>query len=241
MYLSRLTLAEGATGQSELWRSFASPYALHQAVWRLFPHAAGMPREFLYRVDTVGGRPQVWTLSPQPPQASPLWRRETKEVAPQLSPGDRLEIQVRVNPVVTTWKPENRHEPASGLAPVVRGKKKRHDVVMDLKRRLRWQERRPEERESEAQLVQQAISEWLASRAGRAGFRILSLLAEGYRQDRFQRPGQAEGIQIELGICDLQGIVEITEPEAFLATWRLGLGPAKGFGCGLILMRRAPA
>lgn len=240
MFLSRLTLAEGATGQSELWRSFASPYALHQAVWRLFPHAAGKPRDFLYRVDTVAGRPQVWTLSPQPPQTSSLWRCEAKEVEPLLQAGDRLEIEVRVNPVVSTRKPENRHEPAGDPANAGRGKKRRHDVVMDLKSRLRWKERRPEERQSEAELVQQATSEWLAARAGRAGMRILSLRAEGYRQDRFQRPGQAAGVKVELGVCDLQGIVEIVEPEAFLATWRQGLGPAKGFGCGLILMRRVP-
>jgi CRISPR system Cascade subunit CasE len=236
MFLSRLTLAEGATGQSELWRSFASPYALHQAVWRLFPHAAGQPRDFLYRLDTVAGRPQIWTLSPQPPQASPLWRREVKKLDPHLESGDRLEIEVRVNPVVSTWKPENRHEPASSQP--ARGKRKRHDVVMDLKRRLRWKEKPPEERESEIELVQRAASDWLAARAEKAGLKILSLRAEGYRQDRFPRPGQAAGVKVELGICDLQGIVEVEQPEAFLATWRQGLGPAKGFGCGLILMRR---
>lgn len=221
MYLSRLSLAEDAVRQPELWRTFTSTYTVHQAVWRLFPHAAGQPRDFLYRIDTSDGRPQVWTLSPRPPQASPLWRRESKEIAPRLAAGDRLELSARVNPVVTRAK-------------------KRHDVVMDLKQRIGWKDLPEEKRPAEAELVQQAVGEWLAARAAKAGFAIRSLRADGYRQDRFGRPGQS-GKEIGLGVCDLSAQVEVKDPEAFLATWRQGLGPAKGFGCGLILLRRSAA
>jgi CRISPR system Cascade subunit CasE len=191
-------------------------------VWRLFPRPEKEPRDFLYRVEVVKSQPQVWTLSPRAPQVSALWRCESKEVTPQLRRGDRLEFEVRVNPVVMRQK-------------------HRHDVVMDLKKRLRWKEQNREERESEAALVQRALSEWLAARAGQAGFRVERLLAEGYRQDRFARPGGKADKKIELGLCDLQGVVVVEDPELFLATWRKGLGPAKGFGCGLMLIKRAPA
>ena len=220
MYLSRLTLVDRATEQPELWKSFSGPYAVHQAVWRLFPHAAGAPRDFLYRVETVDGRPQVFTLSPKPPQESLIWRRETKELEPKLAAGDRLEIEVRVNPVVCRQK-------------------KRHDVVMDLKRSSKWKYQPEGERAGENELVQQAMSKWLAARASSAGLRVERVLAEGYRQERFSRPGQNAATKIELSLCDLQVVAQVVDPSAFLAVWRTGFGPAKGFGCGLMLLRRA--
>jgi len=222
MILSRLSLLDTAKDQAELWQTFTSSYAVHQAVWRLFPRAEKEPRDFLYRVDVVHGQPQVWTLSERAPKESTLWRCESKPFSPQLRQGDRLEISVRVNPVVMRQK-------------------KRHDVVMDLKKRLGWKGLDPEQRESEASLVQRALGEWLAARAGQAGFRVEQMRADGYRQDRFARPGNKPGVMIELGLCDLQGVVVVEEPELFLATLRRGLGPAKGFGCGLMLIKRAPA
>lgn len=219
MYLSRLTLAEGAIGQPELWRTFSSPYAVHQAIWRLFPRAAGEERDFLYRLDTVGGRPQVFTLAAREPQPSSLWRQETKKVAPDLRSGDRLEVSVRVNPVVMR-------------------ERLRHDVVMDLKKRLGWKELPPAEREREAELVQRAMSEWLAARAERCGIAVHGVRAEGYRSERFAKPGAAAKKPVVIGLCDLELQVEVSDPARLLETWKQGLGPAKGFGCGLMLLKR---
>lgn len=222
MYLSRLTLVDGATGTQDLWRTFSSPYALHQAVWRLFPRAAGAERDFLYRLDIAEGRPQVWTLGAREPQASPLFRQEIKKVDPNLRAGDLLEISVRVNPVVMR-------------------EKLRHDVVMDLKRRLGWKDLPIAERDREPELVQRALSEWLAARADRCGLAVRGLRAEGYRSERFGKPGSQQKKPVVIGLCDLEIQAEVSDPERLLATWRQGLGPAKGFGCGLMLLKRARA
>ncbi len=219
MFLSRLTLVDGATGTPDLWRTFSSPYAIHQGIWRLFPRAAGAERDFLYRLDVAEGRPQVFTLSAREPQASPLWRRETKKVAPDLRAGDRLEISVRVNPVVMR-------------------ERLRHDVVMDLKKRLGWKDLPATGRDREAELVQRALSEWLAARAERCGIAVHSLRAEGYRSERFAKPGAAQK-PVAIGLCDLELEAEVKDPSSLLATWKQGLGPAKGFGCGLMLLKRA--
>ncbi|WP_308340124.1 type I-E CRISPR-associated protein Cas6/Cse3/CasE [Thiolapillus sp.] len=37
----------------------------------------------------------------------------------------------------------------------------------------------------------------------------------------------------------MQGSLTVTEPDAYLATLKQGLGRAKAFGCGLMLIRRA--
>ncbi|WP_243641924.1 type I-E CRISPR-associated protein Cas6/Cse3/CasE [Rhodovulum steppense] len=45
--------------------------------------------------------------------------------------------------------------------------------------------------------------------------------------------------QPQFGILDLEGRIEVTDPEALLARLARGFGRAKAFGCGLMLIRRA--
>lgn len=218
MFLSRLSLADGAAAGPEFWRAFGSEYALHRAVWDLFDDRPDRRRDFLYRLDSRNGKPLLWTLSSREPEAPPgLWKVEAREVAPRLRPGDLLEFTVRVNPVVTR----------DG---------KRHDVVMDRKRRTSWKTATAAERQPEAALVQEALSEWLTARSDRLGAGVRSLRADGYRVTRFPKPS---GKEVQLGLCDLTGVLEVVEPDRFLDAWSTGLGPAKGFGCGLLLIRRA--
>ncbi len=216
MFLSRLLLAEGATGDPEFWRGFSSEYALHRSVWEMFGDHPERVRDFLYRLDHRRKKPVLWTLSRRPPEAPALWAIDSKEMSPDLRPGDVLELAVRVNPVVTR----------DG---------KRHDVVMDRKHRTGWREQPRAERETQASLVQTALAEWFRARAERLGVRVLRILAEAYRVERFRKPS---GKRIQLGLCDLSGLVEVRDPARFLEVWAAGLGPAKGFGCGLMLIRR---
>lgn len=217
MYLSRLSLADRAAADPAFWRAFGSEYALHRAVWDLFADGPDRRRDFLYRLDSRHGRPVLWTLSErEPASAQGLWTVEAQEIAPDLRPGDRLEFALRVNPVVSR----------DG---------KRHDVVMDRKRRSGWRSQPLEEREPESALIQVALSEWLAARADRLGIRVRRLRAEGYQVWRFLDP---RGKRVQLAVCDLTGVVEVRDAESFLTAWKTGVGPAKGFGCGLMLLRR---
>jgi CRISPR system Cascade subunit CasE len=43
-----------------------------------------------------------------------------------------------------------------------------------------------------------------------------------------------------LGIAELEGQLDVTDPDAFAAKVAAGFGRAKAFGCGLMLLRRAP-
>jgi CRISPR system Cascade subunit CasE len=46
--------------------------------------------------------------------------------------------------------------------------------------------------------------------------------------------------QPQFGVLDLAGTIEVTDSDAFLAALAQGFGRAKAFGCGLMLIRRAP-
>ena len=219
MKLSRLELRPGASHQPKVYEIFERPYRLHQEIWQLFADDPDRDRDFLYRLDQHRGRPRIYTLSSRrPADAQNLWRIQTKPFEPVLAPGDLLCFSVRINPTV-------------------KRDGKRHDVVMDAKTRLQEQDVPRSEWPPQAELVHEHCTAWLADRAERYGFELPGTIrAEGYEQHELRK--HKHGRPIRITTCDFQGLLRVTEPETFLAHVERGLGPAKSFGCGLMLLAR---
>lgn len=211
------------------------PYAEHQWLWRFFPAAAGSARDFLFHRRDLDGVPRFYVVSARPPQPDdPAWQVRTQAYAPRLAAGTRLGFDLRANPVVTRGAD---------------GKHSRHDVVMDAKKRLlaerglsRWNdwpldhvgaEGQPDPRPPLYALVQTHCSVWLQTRAEAGGFAVdpASLVVDAYRQ----QDGKCG--QVRFSTVDFRGELTVTDPERFAATLRTGVGPAKAFGCGLLLVR----
>jgi len=198
------------------------PYGQHQAVWQLFdfpPNAARTGTVFLFRHEWHGDLPVFYILSRSTPQdRAGLWNIQSKPYAPQLEAGDRLYFKVRVNPVVTR----------DG---------KRHDVVMDAKQRLRWKELRFDERPPLNTLAYDAGTAWLAGRAEKHGFAVApaNLLVDGYLTHAVHRRGRTT---ICFSTLNVSGLLTVVDSEKFLSTLHSGIGPAKGLGCGLLLVKR---
>jgi CRISPR system Cascade subunit CasE len=78
---------------------------------------------------------------------------------------------------------------------------------------------------------------WLARKGVVAGFEIDpdELYVGDYEQIRMPRDGRRPAT---LGILSFRGMLTVTEPELFLASLVQGFGAARGFGCGLMLIRR---
>jgi CRISPR system Cascade subunit CasE len=220
MYLSRVILKRKPPREGTLSKIAAGGgYGVHQALWRLFDEDPEAKRDFLFRQESEAELPLFLVLSKRlPADRDGLWQVETKEYRPQLSAGQPLAFSLRVNPVVT-------RRDASG-------RQHRHDVVMDFKRRHREAEEAP----SQAELVQQGVWQWLETRADKAGFaaKQRDFRAEGYRQHELRKKGQ----RIQFSTVDTLGLLTVTDPERFMETLYTGIGPAKGFGCGLLLVRR---
>jgi CRISPR system Cascade subunit CasE len=208
--------------------------AVHRLLWTLFADSPDRRRDFLWReeggVDLVPGRTSFLILSARPPQdAHGLFAMdEPKEFAPVLASGDRLAFSLRANPVVT--------KPGALNA---RGKPKRirHDVVMDRLRHL--PKPPPGETRGEQRLVmmEEAGQSWLAAQGERYGFTVQGEpRIDGYDQRLIRRTGKPS---VRFSVLDLDGILEVREPELFVAALRQGFGKAKAWGCGLMLIRRA--
>lgn len=221
MYFSRVKLKPDADLGRAAWCDEA--YNVHRLVWTFFKEGRmDGERDFIFRAD-LGRDPSILCVSAREPEdASRNWIVETKPYEPKLRADMRLAFSLRANPVVTR--------------PDADGRSRRHDVVMDAK----WKSRGTEGKSfSYPEAVQVACSAWLARRQEKLGAEIdeSSLRCDGYRVLRIAR-GKGRGV-MTLGTVDIQGTLQVRDPDLVRRVLFRGLGHGKGFGCGLLMVRRA--
>jgi len=224
MYFSKVTLRDTAKYSLELLYTFRDYYTIHRAIWRLFAYNEIKERDFIYRVDQIDGIPVAYIVSDRVPKMDdPLWHVQTKDYGPRLQSGMRLAFDLKANPVVS------RHNE--------RGKVSRHDVVMDEKKRLASQGGETV-RKPLYQVVHEQSLKWLESRTEGHGFLLdgKSVRVDSYTQHNFRKKGD---VRVSLSTVNFRGILKVTDPARFLDTLRDGIGPAKGLGCGMMLIKRA--
>lgn len=184
----------------------------HRLLWAVFSDGADRRRDFLWREEARG---RYLSLSRRLPRDDhTLFEIETKPFEPVLARGDRLRFALRANAVAT------RKNEA--------GKPKRRDLVLEGLRRFPVEEF-PLHRDRIATEVGDA---WLKSQGERAGFDVDRIEAVAYRKVALAR-------NIAFGRLDLEGNLRVSEPDLFVKSLAQGFGKAKGFGCGLMLIRRA--
>ncbi|TCP41356.1 type I-E CRISPR-associated protein Cas6/Cse3/CasE [Rhodovulum marinum] len=221
LYLSRIRLSRSPSAQALsglLMPTEAGPRrsAHHGLLWAAFADGPNRRRDFLWREERDG---TFLTLSERPPLAMDLFEpHEVKEFAPVLAPGQMLDFVLRANATRTK-----------------RDGKRRVDVVMDALHAI------PQGARAAARMgvAGREGAAWLARQGEAAGFKVVRAAAGDYStvalsDHRGPRKGQPQ-----FGILDLEGRIEVTDPDAFLARLARGFGRAKAFGCGLMLIRRA--
>lgn len=199
----------------------ADGYRLHQVLWDLFPGDATARRDFLFRRDETDGWPMFYLLSARRPvNDQGILDIESKSFNPQLQTGDRLGFSLRANPV-RTRKTDDPNP----------NKRRRDDVVWHLKKRYKNQ---GEAVPSQAEVVQQAGEAWLAHQGKRHGFEVQSVRVDGYQQH--QIGGSKRNLRFST--LDFNGVLTVTKVDDFIRALTKGIGPAKAFGCGLMMVKR---
>lgn len=223
-FISRIQLkVENLTTDRIIQVLSGGGYKTHQHVWNLFNDNPEAVRDFLFRMEQSKGLPQGYVVSQREPYDSQgLWNIKTKVYTPVLKTNQTLAFTLRVNPTVTR---------------TANDKQMRHDVVMDEKRRIGYKTLPPHKKPPISQVIHKAAVQWLVRRAEKSGFGIneASVIVESYRQHRLQAESEKE---IQYSTVDFSGVLKIVDPEIFQRTLLRGIGPAKAFGCGLLLVRR---
>lgn len=186
--------------------------AHHRLIWAAFAGDPAARRDFLWR---EMGQGRFLVLSPRAPARTPLFEPpEVQSFAPALTAGDRLSFLLRANATRTVTGAD--------------GKKRHLDVVMDALHPLP----RAERAAARMGVAQTAGRSWLEGQGARAGFAVHEAAVTTYRVVQARPRGP------RFGVIDLEGVIELSDPAAFLARLVQGFGRAKAFGCGLMLIRR---
>ncbi|MFY9478034.1 MAG: type I-E CRISPR-associated protein Cas6/Cse3/CasE [Aquabacterium sp.] len=215
MHFSVITPQPGREREA-VHQMLRGPYREHQWLWRLFPSEPGTQRDHIYRRMDQGHVPRYCVVSAREPVAdSDVWLIRSRPYQPSLAVGDVLEFELCANPVVTR---------SDG------GKSRRHDVVMDAKKKLAQRAIGHDA----YQLMHDACEAWLVKQGKHHGFvpHEGSLSVEGYAQ-HVVKDGK-----LRFSTVDFRGALTVEDPALFARMLGRGLGHAKAFGCGLMLVRR---
>jgi len=210
----------------------------HRLVWSLFAGDRDATRDFLFRREdraAPASRARFLILSQRPPNpASALFEVETKDFSPTLAAGDRLGFSLLANPAVTHWR-------RVGDTKI----RARDDVVMHALSGLP-KGARAAAREA---AIETAGRAWLTGQGALAGFAVDdddTLKIDGYDQFEIERRNEGEagrrrkGKPISVSVLAFDGVLTVRDPALFLQKLAQGFGRSRAFGCGLMLIRRAP-
>jgi len=205
--------ADGSSGAlvAYLARTAQSLGHAHHLVWSLFGDRNGK-RSFLYRMTGSGIRQPVLLYSTEPPaDTTGLWTIESKVLPLPQAAGERIAWSIRVNPVVSRD-----------------GKK--HDVVTNA--------RQVKLAEGWDDTARRVVPPWLAPRLAKLG---LDAPVDAMTVDataRHEFPHDRGGRPVTVRAVDVSGTATVTDPAALAAGLLGGVGSAKIYGCGLLLLRR---
>jgi CRISPR system Cascade subunit CasE len=214
MFISRIEVA---------WEKARNPYDLHRAVWTLFPGQEKEPREkldeprqgFLFRVEEsrTGRSSRLLVQSQIEPLAKGqgAWSLGTREFDPKPSEGQRLEFLLTANPIKTII--DQDYAAKAGKKPNKRGEFKCRKPLFLEEEQIAWLNK---------QLAYCAVVESVSVQPH-------PLL---FFRDKRKNNGK-------LLTVTFQGLLSVIEPAVLRDRLRNGIGPAKAFGCGLLLARRA--
>ena len=239
----------------------SSTYAEHQWVWNFFPSSPEQKRDFIYRRHLVDQMPCFYVVSTrQPKLLSEAWDVQSRAYEPRLQLGQRLSFHLRANPVVGRLggpaidKDGNPKIHSTGKRKdEAELKSVRHDVVMHAKKQLllkqgfsgnaKWADWKDSNKPLIYDLVQKNCARWLEGVAQRNGFEI-ALTNEATPQQILQvdaytqnKAGKRDRL-INFSSVDFSGELLVTNPDLFQSALLNGIGHAKAFGCGLLLVRR---
>lgn len=185
----------------------------HRLVWSLFADEPDARRDFLYREAEPGSYLILSAREPCDPKG--LWALQTKLYAPSVMVGQRLGFALRANP-------------AQSVKVTGRNRGVRVDAVMHAKASAG--------RGFSAEDVEAAALGWLFARETRLGviFDKERCSAGGYRQVQI---GQVGAKSIRHSVIDYEGVLKVENPDALAQVLTSGVGKARAYGCGLLLLR----
>ena len=159
--------------------------------------------------------------------------RELAREAGVNDAGDKSELKERV---LTSWLISKKSDIASKLKQILESNERYREFL-----RQRLAPPRLLNLALKA-AADSSLETWLTERGKTHGFavvrddkrKLLMFQAEGYRWHALPKKGRSAGFSS----VDFEGEIEVSNPNLLVESLFTGIGPAKAFGCGLMLIRR---
>jgi CRISPR system Cascade subunit CasE len=191
------------------WSQARNPYDVHRALWRLFPDQENAERGFLFRVETE-----------------------------RLGAGVELLVQSR-------WQPQHNSSESQLMATrpfspkLISGQRLRFRLranpIKAIKDEKGRKNTKGEVKTCRVPLVQEEQQlDWLNHKLSDSA-RLEAAQVTSIKPLYFRKNGRAG----KLMLVTFDGVLQVDSPETFLLKMQTGIGPAKGFGCGLLSVAKA--
>lgn len=201
-------------------------YAWHKLLWDCYPGEPDAKRDFLTRIDPLEGAFQLWVMAkrkPLRPRWCPAESFDLKEIATGFLSHRYYAFDLLANPTRCV---------------VVRGPK--GETLMRPNGKRKHGKRVPLVKQDElrAWIIQKGHVRCKDQKTGLnvpGGFRIVEekpLEISPMVESHFRKKGQT-GYH---GGVQFRGILEVIDQKRFTDTYQYGIGGAKGFGFGLLLL-----
>lgn len=189
-------------------RKLRDNYAWHQAIWEAFPGRSDEDRSFLFRVESRDDEITTYVLSHVEPDR-PRWCPVEGWSVKQIKPEFLVHRHYRFDLRANATRKVTKLTPTG--TPTKNG---RRAVVAG----------------------EQELGGWLDRKAGQHGFRVVNSppLQVDPRTDYPFRKGNISGLHVGVRF---RGILEVTDSGRFTEAFRAGIGSAKAFGFGLLLLQ----
>lgn len=223
MYLHKISVdKESSIKKRKKWHD---AYSLHQKIWALASQDKKQKRNFLYRVeyDSYQNVKDIYLLAPyQITSQNGVKVAISPRYQPKIEKNERLSFKLTANPIIK--RKEN-------------GKAKEYSLIMDAKQRFKINKQDYLDQYSLDELIYDVGIKWLNRKGEQHGFLVkrFEVIINNEREYNIRPIGRQE---YTLRTLDFSGILTVTDPSLFLKTLYKGVGSAKSFGCGLMMVKR---
>jgi len=220
------------SAEDALKNKITDSYSWHKKLWECFPSVPEKDRDFLTRFDTLEGFYYLWLLSQTKP-VCPAWclseNYNLKEIAPHFLSHRYYAFDLRANPIKTI----PQHGSNGEILYNANGKRKHGKRVPIVKID-----------ELSVWIKQKGLVRCRDNKTGAevpGGFGIVEgrpLEIRPMTEKYFRKVDKNNGTihQAYHGSVQFRGTLEVTNQTHFSATYHKGIGSAKGFGLGLLLL-----
>lgn len=223
MYLHKISIDKDALRKDR--KVYYDTYLLHQKIWALVSRDKNQKRSFLYRIeyDAFQNIEHIYLLaSQQVTSQNDLKIAVSPPYRPQLEAGERLYFKLRANPIVK--RKEN-------------GKPKEYGLIVDAKHQFKKNGRHYREQFSLDELTHEVGMKWLVRKGEQHGFAVKRFEVEIDNDREYAVNPQGKEF-FTLRTLDFEGVLSVVIPDLFVDALYKGIGSAKAFGCGLLMVKR---